>query len=134
MVECVDGVDGEFVRAGGKRAGGKAVGRADARAERVPVERERRDFVDITQVNGCVGEVIGQLERRAVAVCAAGAGELLGREVAQLLELLRLAKGSIAAGGGEGDGPGTVDIEDGRTIRACARVRAAIGLDFAVCS
>ena len=46
---------------------------------------------------------------------------------------MRLAKGSIAAGGGEGDGPGTVDIEDGRTIRARARVREAIGLDFAAC-
>ncbi|MFR2031820.1 MAG: hypothetical protein ACLU37_11745 [Collinsella sp.] len=47
MVERVDDIDGELVCAGGKRACRKAVGRADARAERLSVECERCDFVDI---------------------------------------------------------------------------------------
>ena len=67
MVECVDDIDGELVRAGGKRACCKAIGRADARTERLSVERERCDFEDIPKVNDGVGEVVGQLERRAIA-------------------------------------------------------------------
>ena len=119
------------MRADGKWAGGESIGRADSCAERASIERERCSFVDISQVDRGVGKVVRQLERRVVAVRAAGAGEQLGREIAQALELLRLAKGSVAAGGGEGDGPGVVDVEGERC--ACARVRAVRGLDFAAC-
>lgn len=78
-----------------------------------------------------MGEVVGQLERRAIAERTTYAGELLGREVAQALELLRLAKGSIAAGRGEGDGPGVADVEGERCT--CARVGSVRGLDCAAC-
>ena len=45
-----------------------------------------------------------------------------------MLEFLRLAKGSIAAGGGEGNGPGAVDAMANRIIRI--RVRSAIEFDL----
>ena len=57
-----------------------------------------------------------------ISVGAAGAGEQIGRKVAQVFELLCFTKGAIAAGRGEGNGPWAFD----------AQAERCIGVDFAV--
>lgn len=90
------------------------------------VERKCRDFVDISQVDCGIGKVVRQLKRRMISVGAAGAGEQVGRKVAQVFELSCFTKGAIAADRGEGNGPWAFDAQTERCISVDCAVSGRI--------
>ena len=61
-----------------------------------------------------------------ISVGAAGAGEQVGRKVAQVFELLCFTKGAIAADRGEGNGPWAFDAQTERCISVDCAVSGRI--------